>query len=97
MGGMTMLRDPIYASHHYPAEIISCAVWLSFRFRLRLPMVERSRPPRHRLSDGHRDVPLMISVLFAIGCALPAAAGMLIGPIGLVRITGWPGRKVRVG
>src|SRR5438445_10478582 len=33
-------RDPIYASHRYPAEIISYAVWLYFRFPLSLRMVE---------------------------------------------------------
>jgi putative transposase len=36
---MTTLRDPIYASHRYPAEIISYAVWLYFRFPLSLRMV----------------------------------------------------------
>jgi putative transposase len=33
-------RDPIYVGHRYPAEIISCAVWLYFRFPLSLRMVE---------------------------------------------------------
>src|SRR6202040_3728245 len=33
-------RDPIYAGHRYPAEIISYAVWLYFRFPLSLCMVE---------------------------------------------------------
>src|ERR1700750_713260 len=33
-------RDPIYAGHRYPAEIISYAVWLYFRFPLSLRMVE---------------------------------------------------------
>src|SRR6201995_5259812 len=33
-------RDPIYAGHRYPAEIISYAVWLCFRFPLSLRMVE---------------------------------------------------------
>ena len=33
-------RDPIYADHRYPAEIISYAVWLYFRFPLSLRMVE---------------------------------------------------------
>jgi branched-chain amino acid transport system permease protein len=33
------------------------------------------------------DVPVMILVLFAIGCALPAAAGMLIGPINYVEVS----------
>jgi putative transposase len=37
---MTTLRDPIYAGHRYPAEIISYAVWLYFRFPLSLRMVE---------------------------------------------------------
>src|SRR5258706_11470774 len=32
--------DPIYAGHRYPAEIISYAVWLYFRFPLSLRMVE---------------------------------------------------------
>src|SRR3984893_17026059 len=34
-------RDPIYAGHRYPAEIISYAVWLYFRFPLSLRMVEK--------------------------------------------------------
>src|ERR1700758_2734110 len=33
-------RDPIYAGHRYPAEIISYAVRLYFRFPLSLRMVE---------------------------------------------------------
>ena len=33
-------RDPIYAGHRYPAQIISYAVWLYFRFPLSLRMVE---------------------------------------------------------
>ena len=37
---MTTPRDPIYAVHRYPAEIISYAVWLYFRFPLSLRMVE---------------------------------------------------------
>ena len=37
---MTTARDPIYAGHRYPAEIISYAVWLYFRFPLSLRMVE---------------------------------------------------------
>ena len=37
---MTTPRDPIYARYRYPAEIISYAVWLYFRFPLSLRMVE---------------------------------------------------------
>ena len=37
---MTTPRDPIYAGHCYPAEIISYAIWLYFRFPLSLRMVE---------------------------------------------------------
>ena len=37
---MTPPRDPIYAGHRYPAEIINYAVWLYFRFPLSLRMVE---------------------------------------------------------
>src|SRR5258708_38891783 len=33
-------RDPIYAGHRYPAEVISYAVWLYFRFPLSLRMGE---------------------------------------------------------
>jgi putative transposase len=33
-------RQPIYARHRFPAEVISCAVWLYFRFPLSLRMVE---------------------------------------------------------
>ena len=37
---MTTARDPIYTGYRYPAEIISYAVWLYFRFPLSLRMVE---------------------------------------------------------
>jgi len=33
-------RDPHYARHRFPAEVISHAVWLYFRFPLSLRMVE---------------------------------------------------------
>ena len=33
-------RDPIYAGHRYPAAVISCGVWLYFRFPLSLRIVE---------------------------------------------------------
>src|SRR5438132_8439321 len=33
-------RDSIYAGHRYPAEVISYAIWLYFRFPLSLRMVE---------------------------------------------------------
>lgn len=33
-------RDPRYARHRFPAEVISHAVWLYFRFPLSLRMVE---------------------------------------------------------
>jgi putative transposase len=29
---MTTLRDPLYAGYRYPAELISYAIWLYFRF-----------------------------------------------------------------
>ena len=32
--------NPLYAGHHYPAEVICYAVWLYFRFPLSLRMVE---------------------------------------------------------
>ena len=32
--------EPRYAHHRFPAEVISCAVWLYFRFPLSLRMVE---------------------------------------------------------
>ena len=37
---MTTLQDPLYAGYRYPAELISYAVWLYFRFPLSLRMVE---------------------------------------------------------
>src|SRR5207244_7540660 len=33
------------------------------------------------------NVPMMISILFGIGCALAAAAGVLIGPINYVEVS----------
>jgi transposase-like protein len=37
---MTTSRDQIYAGSRYPAELISDALWLDFRFPLSLRMVE---------------------------------------------------------
>ena len=37
---MTTARDPIYAGYRFPAQLISYAVWLYFRFPLSLRMVE---------------------------------------------------------
>ena len=37
---MTTPAPPSYAGHRFPAEIISHAVWLYFRFPLSLRMVE---------------------------------------------------------
>jgi hypothetical protein len=37
---MKKFRSPLYARHRFPAEVISLAVWLYFRFPLRLRMVE---------------------------------------------------------
>jgi putative transposase len=43
---MTTTRDPLYAGYRYPAEIISHAVCLYFRFPLSLRMVEAMPPAR---------------------------------------------------
>jgi hypothetical protein len=40
-------RDPIYAGHRYPAEIISYAVWLYFRF----PLSRHPGPLQDRLAQ----------------------------------------------
>ena len=37
---MTTPASPSYAGHRFPAEVISHAVWLYFRFPLSLRMVE---------------------------------------------------------
>lgn len=37
---MKPAHDPRYARHRFPAEVISHAVWLYFRFPLSLRMVE---------------------------------------------------------
>src|SRR3954451_16929061 len=37
---MTAAASPSYAGHRFPAEVISHAVWLYFRFPLSLRMVE---------------------------------------------------------
>lgn len=37
---MTASRDPRYAGYCFPAEVITTAVWLYFRFPLSLRMVE---------------------------------------------------------
>ena len=33
-------RDPLYRRHRFPADVITHAVWLYFRFPLSLRMVE---------------------------------------------------------
>jgi putative transposase len=75
---MTTPRDPIYAGHRYPAEIISYAVWLYFRFPLSLRMVEEMLAARgisvthetiRRYSSGSR-----AGVAFA--CLLRILAGI---------------------
>jgi putative transposase len=43
---MTTPRDPIYAGHRCPAEIISYAVWRYFRLPLSLRMVEETPAAR---------------------------------------------------
>jgi putative transposase len=40
MSGLKKTRHPRYARHRFPAEVISYAVWLYFRFPLSLRMVE---------------------------------------------------------
>ena len=55
---MTTHRDPIYAGHRYPAEIISYAVWLYFRFPLSLRMVEEMLAARG-ISVTHEFDPAM--------------------------------------
>jgi hypothetical protein len=37
---MPTSRDPLYRRHRFPPEVISCAVWLYFRFPLSLRMVD---------------------------------------------------------
>ena len=37
---MLTSRDALYRRHRFPAEVISYAVWLYFRFPLSLRMVE---------------------------------------------------------
>src|SRR5271169_5274283 len=37
---MSTVHDPLYRRHRFPPEVISCAVWLYFRFPLSLRMVE---------------------------------------------------------
>lgn len=43
---MTPITFPSYAGHRFPAEIISHAVWLYFRFPLSLRMVDELLPAR---------------------------------------------------
>ena len=46
---MTPIRAPRYARHRFPAEVISHAVWLYFRFPLSLRMVEEMLAARGML------------------------------------------------
>src|SRR5690242_12220151 len=52
---MTTLRDPLYAGYRYPAELISYAVWLYFRFPLSLRMVEEMLAARG-ISDTYETI-----------------------------------------
>jgi putative transposase len=52
---MTTPRDPIYAGHRYPAEIISYAIRLYFRLPLSLRMVEEMLAAR-RISVTHETI-----------------------------------------
>jgi putative transposase len=47
-------RDPRYARHRFPAEVISHAVWLYFRFPLSLRMVEEMLGLRRKSEAGMR-------------------------------------------
>jgi putative transposase len=40
MSGLKQARDPLYRRYRFPAEVISYAVWLYFRFPLSQRMVE---------------------------------------------------------
>src|ERR671929_296568 len=52
---MTAPAPPSYAGHRFPAEVISHAVWLYFRFPLSLRMVEE--PPAARgITVSHETV-----------------------------------------
>jgi putative transposase len=42
---MKPARDPPYARRRFPAEVISYAIWLYFRFPLSLRMVEEMLAP----------------------------------------------------
>jgi len=58
---MTTPAAPSYAGYRFPAEIISHAVWLYFRFPLSLRMVDEllavrhCRQPRDRAAMGGVD------------------------------------------
>jgi hypothetical protein len=53
---MKQARDPLYRRHRFPAEVISYAVWLYFRFPLSLRMVPAAprAPRRHRVFLSQR-------------------------------------------
>src|ERR1700761_653365 len=50
---MTTARDPIYAGYRYPAEIISYAVWLYFRFPRKRPFPICPARDAHADKNGH--------------------------------------------
>ena len=56
---MTTPRDPLYAGYRYPAELISYAVWLYFRFPLSLRMVEEMLAARG-ISVTYEDDPAVV-------------------------------------
>jgi transposase-like protein len=49
---MTTSAVPNYSGYRFPAEVISHAVWLYFRFPLSLPMVDELLAARGRCQVG---------------------------------------------
>ena len=74
---MTAPASPSYAGHRFPAEVISHAVWLYFRFPLSLRMVEEMLAARGVIVSHEtvRQWALKFGQAFAnqIRCRLPRA------------------------
>jgi hypothetical protein len=77
---MTTPTFPSYAGHRFPAEVISHAVWLYFRFPLSLRMVEEMLAARSIIVSHKtiRQSALKFSQNFAnlgVGCPAPETNG----------------------